>query len=226
MNQAGSQKLIDKRRKMKDAVGAEFAMREAEKSWKAQMPARKPAVAPPRMSAQTQTVASAPKPNPSPIAVSAASYTPHGPPPPPGGHRYMPPYAGPPGPIGYSPMGVPPGYSIKSNESMLFLPPTAVPSPIKKRPGPAKGVESEPNERAPKIPRKNLSSAVSSLLAKMPMASEEETHTYFGSHVDKVSMATALNIFTYLSKEDLGKASLVCKLWRDVSLREELSHLG
>jgi hypothetical protein len=34
MNKAGSQKLIDKRRKMKDTRGAEYAMRVAEESWK------------------------------------------------------------------------------------------------------------------------------------------------------------------------------------------------
>jgi len=36
-NVSGSQSLIDKRRRMKDTVGAEFAMREAERSWKAQL---------------------------------------------------------------------------------------------------------------------------------------------------------------------------------------------
>jgi hypothetical protein len=34
MNHAGSQKLIDKRRKMKDTKGTEFAMRVAQESWK------------------------------------------------------------------------------------------------------------------------------------------------------------------------------------------------
>ncbi|GKZ00981.1 hypothetical protein MPSEU_001049600 [Mayamaea pseudoterrestris] len=40
LNVAGSQQLIDKRRRMKDAVGAQLAMEESEKKWKAQGPSR------------------------------------------------------------------------------------------------------------------------------------------------------------------------------------------
>ena len=38
LNQAGSQRLIDKRRKMKDAVGTRLAIEESEKKWKSQGP--------------------------------------------------------------------------------------------------------------------------------------------------------------------------------------------
>ena len=100
MNRAGSQKLIDKRRKMKDSVGADFAMREAEKTWRAQAPQqRKPSVVPPRRV----------PPMPTPTSSQGAPGRPGMPGPPPAMHHRMvqpsPPSSGPHRPPGYPPSG-------------------------------------------------------------------------------------------------------------------------
>eukprot|EP00529_Nitzschia_sp_RCC80_P007124 CAMPEP_0113489972 /NCGR_PEP_ID=MMETSP0014_2-20120614/26802_1 /TAXON_ID=2857 /ORGANISM="Nitzschia sp." /LENGTH=1347 /DNA_ID=CAMNT_0000383721 /DNA_START=299 /DNA_END=4342 /DNA_ORIENTATION=- /assembly_acc=CAM_ASM_000159 len=138
-NYPGSQKLIDKRRKMKDKRGAEFAMRVADEAWKNRTvgSARKPA---PPKSTPVQAPPSAPR-NP-PAPTSAGRLPPqgppthhahmmqpsprgHGPPPPSGPHHYPPRHPhymvhhnGPRVPMGHhgwtpSPMGIrihPPGY--------------------------------------------------------------------------------------------------------------------
>jgi len=110
MNFAGSQKLIDKRRKIKDQRGAELAMKVAEQAWKGtQNSARKPPVARPAIHGM--------RPMPSPVAtpggrVPMHNYMMH---PSPSGHRhpYMRPMLmGPPhGHMGYSPMGMHPHVS-------------------------------------------------------------------------------------------------------------------
>lgn len=136
-NLPGSQKLIDKRRKMKDKKGADFAMRVADEAWKNRTvgSAMKPA---PPQSTPVQGPPSGHRGHPMPSPAGRLPPPPphrghmmqpsphghghgHGPPPPHYPHRhphYMVPGSGPPMPMGHhawtpSPMGVrmpPPGY--------------------------------------------------------------------------------------------------------------------
>ena len=109
MNFAGSQKLIDKRRKIKDQRGAELAMKVAEQAWKGpQHSARKLPVARPAVHGM--------RPMPSPVATPGGRLPmamPHMMHPSPSGHHYMRPMLmGPPhGHMGYSPMGMHPHVS-------------------------------------------------------------------------------------------------------------------
>lgn len=126
-NFAGSQKLIDKRRKIKDQRGAELAMKVAEQTWKGpqhqQHSARKLPVARPAVHGM--------RPMPSPVATPGgrlpmAMHMMH---PSPSGHPYMrqmlmgPPH----GHMGYSPMGMHP--HVSPSAYGMYPPPHHHPPP-------------------------------------------------------------------------------------------------
>ena len=105
LNYVGSQALIDKRRKMKDHRGAEFAMRIADEAWKGGKHAGPPRGMNPRGMAHPSPPGphgGHPMPMPHMMQPSPSPHH-HGPPPP----HYMGPMMGH-AHMGYSPMGMPP----------------------------------------------------------------------------------------------------------------------
>lgn len=235
MNRAGSQKLIDKRRKMKDTAGAEFAMRVAEETWKGQgQSGRKP------ITGQSRGPT-----NPPPSASRQGPPSGHGPPPGAyshhhGGHHghYMrPPYMGhhmmP--PVGYHHMGVPnvtPGYG--DPRGVPFPPPprpsigsasdasskeTKGTTRTEDRKRPAKEV----TPSAPRTPATRVAFDIASSRKKRKLDnSEEDTFPYFGAALPAQPKTTALAIFSYLSHDGAYKAAMVCKSWKHLAMDEEL----
>ena len=231
MNRAGSQKLIDKRRKMKDTKGAEFAMRVSQESWKGQRkpvggpPRRVPIASPANVVRQVQGV-------PAPTPGS------RGPPP----HRGFlhPAYMGAPphqmmGHIGYSPMGGPavtPGFAPPPRMERPVVPrPPPPPRSMSRPPPPTSGPTAHrpPKRVAEEItpPPKSRGvriefDAASSRKKRRRGGGEEEMFAYFGKSVAKQPKTTALAIMSYLSNDDLYKAALVNKSWSRLAMDEEL----
>jgi hypothetical protein len=238
MNQAGSQKLIDKRRLMKDPVGARFAMDEADKKWKAQVPERKP---PP-----VQTTGRQLNPMPSPLGSSmqpvqqlmqrSPQY-----------QSYLPLYMG---YHGYSPIGVHPphmtpsysGHRPPSNpllypQRVSIAPaPTMTTSATEVTPATAwqgttiapydKHVSLQDTRMTPKRDSGSIQESESSTVAgsitpadkhgkKIKVAAVEPMMPYFGA--GKLPKSIAISIFQFLCKDDLDRAALVGKVWRDLA---------
>lgn len=242
LNYAGSQALIDKRRKIKDQRGADFAMRVADEAWKqgrAGVP-RKPAA--PAASAgrhppgKSPSMSHMPPPHmmhPSP----RGPMPPHGPPP---GHPHhisygMPPYMrGPPPPHGYPHMGMPPltpaGYPQHPPHmhGEMYPPPPhhggPHPSMRKgelKRPPPNSVTPLMATPRTPGI-RVQFDPASSRKKRKISLGQDEATIPFFGMKFPAQPKTTALAIFSFLSNDDLYNAGLVCKSWSQLAMDGEL----
>jgi hypothetical protein len=208
---------------MKDHAGAEFAMREADKKWKSQIPQRKPPAAPPsRVSMQTpvsQQQRSVPMSSMHPMMQSGGHH--HHYPPGSAQHQYLPIMGQ---PMGYSPMGVPmtPSYGMGHHDPRNFPPQQTLIAPAPTAP------KTEPKDPKRTVPEITPGAALSSEPRKKRKASVKVatiTFPYFGSKVPEQPRKTAIKILAFLSKQDLNRASLVSKLWRETARDEELSEL-
>jgi hypothetical protein len=226
LNYAGSQALIDKRRKIKDQRGADFAMRVADEAWKGQPGGpRKPPPSAPRPSMQQQS-------QPSPASARFPPHTMHPSPrgPPPGypthymhqGLMMGPPMGGPMTGMGYSPMGgpmTPAGYYPPMSHGEMH---GMYPPPPQQR----LAEQSAPPKRtsAPRTPavRVEFDPASSRKKRKLSPGVAEPTLAYFGDKLPEQPKTTALAIFSFLSNDDLYNAGLVCKSWTKLAMDEEL----
>lgn len=215
-NHAGSQKLIDKRCKMKDVLGAQFAMQVSDLKWKSQSKSEK--------LLQSSSVSLAPG---YPKSMSGTAL----------GH--IPPFTGYSTPYGGYTLpyrtphlnGRPPPYGI--------FPPTSSVSTVNH----AMTVQSEAKRPTAKITpdtsnitkdtRKDLSVYEGSDLTSKRSASIEQSGkdtasanykkaklgsvfpVSFGASVPPPSNVTAAVVFQYLSRSERDKASLVCKQWHE-----------
>lgn len=217
MNRAGSQKLIDKRRKMKDSVGAEFAMREAEKTWKAQIPQRKPQSLPPRRppppmqtpktQADRDMSSSSHATMPAPISAHSASH--HYPPP----HHYLPYMAHPMGPIGYSPMGMPaitPAYGqpLYPDDRQFPIPPPTMGTHHSHLYLPRHWDNPEPKRLVTEMSER----------AAAPKKSKKSQMLFCPSL--ELPVHLALEIFSYLAGDEQQRLSLVCHSWSATTTKD------
>lgn len=240
LNYAGSQALIDKRRKIKDQRGADFAMRVADEAWKGKAPGppgnsgQKPA--PPHPSSASRR-----RPIPSPMGPGRLGPPPHhmmhatprGPPPHhhPSHHHPHPHYMGHPHmmmgpPIGYSPMGMPmtpAGYPPHPDAHGMYPPPPG-PPPSSRKHAPLAPKSVTPAMTTPRTPavRIQFDPATSRKKRKLSSGELEPTLPYFGDDLPKQPKTTALAIFAFLSNDDIYNAGLVCKSWSRLAVDEEL----
>lgn len=232
-NFPGSQALIDRRRKIKDHKGAETAMNSAEKVWKGNTPDSKVGgglVSGPMSWAQSPIVH-----DPSGIAppgsmkispFHAFGVNPHHP------TSYHHPHSG--GMIQQSPMvyqGMAPaqqhcppysasstaeGLSMKQHHQQQFTPI----KPMQPIMPPGYGMQ-----YLASTPITTLSSqqgVEKHLRRKARSERMEQKVAYFGPDLPYQTKPTALNVFSYLDNEDLFNASVVSKLWCDVSFDRAL----
>ncbi len=214
-NFVGSQQLIDRRRKIKDHKGAEMAMRSSHDAWKHGMNHGVRSVMPP----------------PGTVFPSPASRIGQHPPiglysmisPPPGGMR---PGSVPPhfmgrsqmimAPVGYSPIGmqpVTPAYQ-RPGRDKSFPPTPHFEQKVRTQQKPS------PKMCTPKNPaaRKGFDPHSS----KKKNGEKEPTKQYFGPDNAAQTKTIALNIFSFLSNDDIYNASLVSHTWSKLCLDEEL----
>lgn len=237
LNYAGSQALIDKRRKIKDQRGADFAMRVADEAWKqgrAGAP-RKPS-APPASASRHPPGKSPHMPPPHMMHPSPRGpIPPHGPPP---GHPHhlaygMPPYMrGHPPPHGYPHMGMPltpagyPQHPPHMHGEMYPPPHHGGPHPGMrkgelKRPPPNSVTPLSATPRTPGV-RVKFDPASSRKKRKISLGQDEATIPFFGMKFPAQPKTTALAIFAFLSNDDLYNAGLVCKSWSQLAMDGEL----
>eukprot|EP00934_Nitzschia_sp_Nitz4_P002293 Nitzschia sp. Nitz4//scaffold291_size36643//13547//16546//NITZ4_007763-RA/size36643-augustus-gene-0.0-mRNA-1//1//CDS//3329546127//2293//frame0 len=238
LNFAGSQALIDKRRKIKDQSGAALAMRLADETWKsgpaggARKQSTNPAVAR-RPPAKSPAVGHLPPPHmmhPSPRGPPVH----HGPPP---HYPGMPPYYRAPHPGAYPPhMGIPmtPGYPHHlppphmQGESPHGIYPPMPPGPPSsanrrstKRPAPPAVTPAASTPKTPGV-RVQFDPASSRKKRKISPGQTETTSPIFGDKLPEQPKTTALAIFSFLSNDDLYNAGLVCKSWSQLAMDGEL----
>ena len=219
-NYAGSQKLIDKRRKMKDVRGAEIAMRAAQEAWKGQAGPRKPPGHLPLGPSSTTPVASRrPVPSmvrPSPDPRSAASEL--APRPRYLGPSYMQHHHAP--NLSYSPMGVPPVTPGYSGVISRKRPPSV---PLTNPTLPKRSSNKDTPSIPPRTPAVRLEFDPSSSRKRRKKDDQDEaTYPYFGNNVSAQPKTTALAVFSFLSNEDVYKAALVSKTWKSLAEDGEL----
>jgi len=221
LNYAGSQALIDKRRKIKDQRGADYAMRVADEAWKGKPPgiplsARK--VPPHPGSARRH-------PTPSPMGPGSRlphhmmHTTPRGPPPPPHHPHHPPHYMGPPMMMGYPPMGMPmtpAGYHPHTAEAHGMYPPPPGPPPSSRK---TKGAVTP---AVPKSPPVRIKFDPATSRKKRNAGEPEPTLPFFGKTMPDQPKTTALAIFSFLSNDEIYNAGLVCKSWSRLAVDEEL----
>lgn len=242
LNYAGSQALIDKRRKMKDRSGAEYALRVSDEQWKSGC-------------GSSGRKAPAPQhrrhPIPSPV-IMPPHHTMYPSPrghPPQGNHGYsrlLPqrqyymgmstqmiahghPHSG------YAPMNMPvtPGYhrpahrmvSVDGLPHRLYRPSqnsriSSVAKPVAKIATKDKHKSTAGSPKTPGI-RKPFDPATSRKKRKTTDGESEPTEPYFGE-TRKQPKTTALAVFSYLSNDDLYHASLVCRRWGGLAFDDEL----
>lgn len=238
LNYAGSQALVDKRNKMKDRPGAEYALRVSHEQWKSghATSGSKPLAHP----------AHRRRPMPSPIVGMQLPHhmvhpSPRGPPPQ-GSHGYPASqqahrlYYQHSYPHGYPPLGMPvtPGYHrppvrMQPGESMPHSAYRAqhrnrsgscgkpMPTPITK--DHLKTVAVSP--RTPAV-RKPFDPTTNRKKRKVIPGEMEPTEPYFGNDFPQQPKITALAVFAFLSNDDLYHASLVCWRWSKLAMDEEL----
>jgi hypothetical protein len=237
LNYAGSQALIDKRRKIKDNPGAQVAMRLADEAWKGRVPhgAKKPA-APASLSSRRP-------PSPSRMPPPGHHMThpsPRGPHPPPGAHPhpyYMHPHYMHPPPSGHSSnmMGIPitpAGYPypphMQPGEALPhgMYHPHPPPVPHSRKPAPPRQSTTVTPSAAstPRTPgvRVKFDPATSRKKRKLSPDGKEATLPYFGEKSPQQPKTTALSIFSFLTNDDLFNAGLVCKSWSQLATDGEL----
>jgi len=242
LNYAGSQALIDKRRKIKDRSGTEYALRVSDEQWKSGSgTSGRKAPAPPHRR----------HPMPSPV-IMPPHHTMYPSPrghPPQGNHGYsrLPPqrqyYMGPPTQMiahghphpGYPPMNMPvtPGYHrpahrMASGEGLphsMYRPPhnNRLSSAGKSVPKSSTKGNHKSTTGSPKTPgiRKPFDPAMSRKKRNTTDGELEPTEPYFGE-TTKQPKTTALAVFSFLSNDDLYHASLVCRRWGELAFDDEL----
>ena len=256
-NHAGSQKLIDKRRKMKDQGGAEYAMKISQELWERPsstprsvapqfVPQRLPMASPGGLRSPATSMSGVFRSTERPgrgginlppsvsqshlIGAMAPPLYGHGPHPP-----LPPPHMGPVNiGMGFSTRmgpGAPP-ITPGMGRSTTPQPPQTYRSSTKK--------DTAPMPRTTfKRPAKQITPASTGptpgrLLRHDPSTnkkgrkadSDEEPSYFFGRNVPPHSMATASTVFSFLTKEDIFSASLVCRSWNVMSMDRELWKFG
>lgn len=199
---------------MKDTKGAEFAMRVAEETWKGQGGQQLP-----KSGATKLDIRAA-------LPTSARGHPRAGPPP---GYLhggYAPPHMmG----MGYSPITAPavtPGFRQSRTAGKAPQPPLEkAPASVEKAPA-SQGTKRPPPGETTKTPRNRpirIEFDVSTSRKKRKKGlSDEDVFDYFGPTVTRQPKTTALAIFSYLSDEDVYRASLVCKRWKLLAMDEEM----
>eukprot|EP00339_Tiarina_fusa_P025740 CAMPEP_0117049734 /NCGR_PEP_ID=MMETSP0472-20121206/34343_1 /TAXON_ID=693140 ORGANISM="Tiarina fusus, Strain LIS" /NCGR_SAMPLE_ID=MMETSP0472 /ASSEMBLY_ACC=CAM_ASM_000603 /LENGTH=1100 /DNA_ID=CAMNT_0004763257 /DNA_START=351 /DNA_END=3653 /DNA_ORIENTATION=- len=243
LNYAGSQALIDKRRKIKDQRGADFAMRVADEAWKGRVPhgAKKPPPQPAPAAAASSSSRRLPSPGRRPPSGHHMTHpSPRGPPP--GSHPhpyYMHPHYMHPPPPGHSPsmMGIPitpAGYAYPPHmapgeappHGMYHPPPTIPHSAARKPPPPRQSKTVTPGTAStPKTPAVRVfkfDPATSRKKRKLSPDGKEPTLPYFGEQTPQQPKTTVLAIFSFLTNDDLFNAGLVCKSWSQLATDGEL----
>lgn len=222
-NFAGSQKLIDKRRKMKDVRGAEIAMRAAEEAWKGQSGGRKPPSHPQIPSSSTPISSRRPQipgmmrasPDTRPSSSQIA----------PRPHYMGQSFIHRPSNMNFSPLGVvTPGYTSSSHGQRIptSAGPTAAGEPATVH-GTKRSVNKITPSMAPRTPAVRLQFDPSSSRKRRKKGNQdEETYPYFGPKVPEQPKTTALAVFSFLSNDDVYKAALVCKTWKALAEDGEL----
>lgn len=231
LNFAGSQALIDKRRKIKDQRGADFAMRVADEAWKSGRAGGARKLPPMNPSLARRPPAKSPGMHPSSHMMHPS---PHGPPPP--HYASMPPYYR--GPHPYPHMGMPitpagyPPHHLPPH--MQGQPPHGMYPPM---PGPPTSARKESTTTARPMPksvtpasttpktlgvRVQFDPASSRKKRKISPGQAEETLPIFGDKFPEQPKTAALAIFSFLSNDDLYNAGLVCKSWSQLAMDGEL----
>jgi hypothetical protein len=216
--------LIDRRRKIKDHKGAEVAMNSAEKAWKGNMPDNKfGLVSGPMSWAQSPIVHDPTGMQPGAMKMSpfqhAFGVSPHHP-------SYQHPHSG--GMIqqspmvyhGMSPSNVPP-YAVSAAGGMSMQNHQQQFTPIKPMQPMPPGYGMQYLSSTPITPSSQRG-VEKHLRRKTQLESMEQKGPYFGPDLANQSKHTALNVFSYLDNEDLFNASVVSKLWCDVSFDRAL----
>jgi len=248
LNYVGSQALIDKRRKIKDHKGAEFAMRTADDAWKGRHgppgphgprnPNGPPRVLGPMPTHQTpgrppHNMGGRPPPGHMPPSyLQPSPHHTHGPPRGPH-HPYM-------GPPPHAMMGPPPPHMNYNHGSPPGMPPVGTPgyAPTSKptprtdeqlRPGlsSARGKFSAPPQQQTPVLSTPRTPAVRRRFD--PHSSKrkgdnrkEPSFQYFGDKLPEQPKTTALAIFSFLSGPDLYNTAVVCKRWNELAFDDEL----
>lgn len=241
MNYRGSQALIDKRRKIKDQRGADFAMRVADEAWKqgrGAPPPRKPA-APAASGAQVRRPPSkSPAHMPPPHMMHPSPRGPHphpghrghpAHPPHPYHHMYM--HAPPPGyphmAIPMTPAGYPhhpPPHMMPGESPHMYPPPHVHPGSGTRKDMKRPHHHVTPIASTPRTPgvRAQFDPASSRKKRKISPGQSEPTVPFFGNKFPQQPKTTALAIFSFLSNDDLFNAGLVCKSWSQLAMDGEL----
>lgn len=227
LNYPGSQALIDKRRKIKDHRGADFAMRVADEAWKGKHGGQK-------LVPRKRGVAPLPSPAHPPPHHGHPNYSMHHPhmmhgSPPPGhgpphrgmpGHHYMTHMMMGPPHLGYSPMGMPPmtpsympGKPSVRSSSKHVQPPH-----VSERERHRTPVLATPRTAAIRLGFDPVSSKKK---RKLRPGAKEATFPYFDK-LPEQPKTTALAVFSFLSNDDLYNAGLVSKRWSRLAIDEEL----
>jgi len=248
LNFVGSQALIDKRRKIKDHKGAEFAMRSADDAWKGRHgppgphgprnPNGPPRVLGPMPTHQTsgRPPHSMGRPPPGHMPPSYLQPSPHHPHGPPRGPHH-PPYMGPPP---HHMMGPPPPHMGYNHGSPPGMPPVGTPgyAPTSKptprtderlRPGlsAARGKFNVPPQQQTPVLATPRTPAVRRRFdphssKRKGDHSNEPSSKYFGDKLPEQTKTTALAIFSFLSGPDLYNTAVVCKRWNELAFDDEL----
>ncbi|GAX21038.1 hypothetical protein FisN_1Lh290 [Fistulifera solaris] len=225
-NLAGSQTLIDKRRKMKDSKGAEYAVRVAHEVWQGQRaPQQGPPVSPGNMRSSNLPAGAVHGHQMSQGTMSHRGYM----------HpAYM--TSSVMGHIGYSTIGVPPvtpmfGQQQRAHEMQMrammqhYKPEDqstkateTKSASSKKRPCPETSTPVTASKNtAPRTPPVRIEFDPSS---SRKSKSEEEMLSLFGD--PKQPKHTILNVFSFLTNADIYNASIVSKEWGRIALDKEL----
>lgn len=229
-NIAGSQKLIDKRRQMKDTSGAEFAMRVSQEAWKTGshtkggLPGQHVPAPPPAMNRNIQPAAASHH--------SGGTLAPH---PYMRSYHHITPQVGSQMPMGYS-MGMhmppfaamypgayhvpPPMHQRLPSPPTVAVAPSAPETVIREATKPEASMIT-PGD-TPRIAALRITFDIEHSRKKRVMnAADEETVAYFGS-LPRQPKTTALAIFSYLSNTDVYQCALVSKLWKNLAFDEDL----
>jgi hypothetical protein len=211
-NFAGSQKLIDKRRKMKDSKGAEIAVRAAEEAWKSQSAGKStpslhiPTSTTPIVSRRLAGVDILP-------SISPPSRS----------HSQIAPRPQYPSFARFSPMGVvTPAYrgTVLDQHHDFHAPPTAPQQLTLTSKRTANKITPSLHARTPAV---RLQFDPSSYRKKRKKDDEAEaTYAYFGPNVPEQPKTTALAVFSFLSNADAYSAALVSKTWKSLAEDGEL----
>ncbi len=227
-NYVGSQQLIDRRRKIKDHKGAEMAMRSSHDAWKNGLnpnaaltsTSRPPTVYPSPAPRIGQAIGMYPMtmitPSPPGGAVRPGSMP----------HHFMGRSQMVMASVGYSPLGmqpVTPAYPTSKTPQHSSGKQKITATPYKyyhqqPRPHQQQHQSNKSTKKAPIRKKFDLHRV------RKALTGEKDTNHSFGSSNVAQKKVTSLNIFSFLSNDDIYNASLVCKDWNKLSLGDELWH--